>query len=264
MSPSLKVFISIAALCLSALPLVANSQSYSPEQTSEMWLSALKRNDANAMALLGSTPEQYLRITEQAKADCGDENSTLFLSDIHQADAKDHYFNLVQPYLEIANQSRDEYAQLAQAVLEDIDTETRLSIEQQQAAQEVGFALLAWAKRTDFSSEARLRNAIGILIDESRSFVATPATCKQINASHPLKRADHLVRLVKGLFKAYDFDIDKILSTIEVSAQGQYLDKENVQRAKIRISYQVFEARGFVIVEMKRVDDQWFFTENLL
>jgi hypothetical protein len=259
----LHTLFSIIGLIICATPYFARAQNYSPEQTAQMWLSALRRNDANAMALLGSTPEQYLAFVDQAKAECGKEADLIFFDNVQSPDAKDRYFALLQPYLASANQWRDEYADISKATLEDIDTETQLSIEQQQAAREVGLATLNWAQRTDFSSEARLKNAIGVLIDESRLYISTPETCTQLNQTKPLKRADHLVRLVKGVLKAYDFNLDTILSTMKVSAEKQYLDNDKNHRAKIRISYQVFEARGFVIVDMKRQGDQWFFTESM-
>jgi hypothetical protein len=80
---------------------------------------------------------------------------------------------------------------------------------------EIMLALQGWANRTDFSDPVRLRRALDAVSREVRATHAkTIDDFVLTDFETALVSGDGLIRAVKGVLKAYDFDADAVLASI--------------------------------------------------
>ncbi len=255
------------ALSLAAALLTTNvSAAYTPEQTAQTWVSALKRNDVNTLMLLALTPDRYLEHREQVrelcyvKSDSASADWGVYLS-LNQADPRAALFAMISPFLAEANSHRDAWANDMQGMLDELlnNSKDPLDADQAAAVREVAMATKAWALRTDFSDEKRLRRAIDVFVTEAQAIHQVFGACDQYDSAKLVQKLDPALRAIKGIMKAYDFDIDQALSQINISNGGKLSKADGRSIAKVRIGYRLFEARGSSILELYQVGDQWFF-----
>ena len=71
-----------------------------------------------------------------------------------------------------------------------------------------------------------------------------------------IAKLNHALIAAKGVLKAYDLNVDKLLGSI-VASPG----KQSAELAEVRIAFQVFEAYGSSMVSMYRRQGEWFFWE---
>jgi hypothetical protein len=240
---------------------------YTPEQTAKTWVSALKRNDLNALMLLALTPERYLQEREQVRMVCyvkGEANWGAWFA-LDQSDPREKLFESLATQLATANSRRDRYAQDLQNILDELlnNSEDTLNPEQAAAVQEVGMAMKGWALRTDFSNERRLRKAIDVIVTELTAVHQVFAECDQHSTANLLKTLDRVLVAFKGVAKAYDLDLNQLLAQTKVSDAGIKL-VEGKGLATVRIDYRVFEARGSSVLALYQLGEQWFFWREAL
>ena len=254
-------FALVAALGISC----AFASTFTPEQTVSGWVSALKRNDVKAAMLLGTTPEEYLDLRKElagAWVDTPESNQrfTSDFADLLAPDASDRLFAQIQPHLLQVPMYSGMFASVADSLLAELGTDDAnesLSSEQVASATEVLNALKSWAARTDFSDEKRAKTAINTLVSAFRAAnVRSASDWARLSDDVRVGKLDFALQALKGITKAYDLNIDNLLSSTSVSA-GKALDQ-----SEVRIGYKVFEARGSSMIKMFLRDGEWFFWDR--
>ena len=248
--------------------------AFTPEQTVNAWVSALKRNDVNAAMLLGTTPEEYLDLSKDLANDYIDtpESNASFASDFADLlapDASARIFAQVQPNLALANVYRDSFAGMADAMLQEFGSaganagansgaDSPLTPEQLAAANEVLQAFKGWAMRTDFSDEKRAMAAINAVVTAFRAANVRSATdWAKLSNDARIAKLNFVLQAVKAVLKSYDLDLDKLFASV-VATPG----KRSADISEVRIAFKVFEARGSSMFKMYQRSGEWFFWEN--
>ena len=254
------------SLLLGCLAVSHVAFAFTPEQTVNAWISALKRNDVKAAMLLGTTPEEYLELSKDLSNDYLDspESNASFatdFADLLAPDASARIFAQVQPSLALANVYRDSFAGMADGLLQEFgsnEADSQLTPDQLAAAQEVLQAFKAWAMRTDFSDEKRARASIDALVSAFRAANVRSATdWSKLSDDARVAKLNFALQAAKGIFKSYDLDIDKLLASV-VATPG----KQTADANEVRIAFKVFEARGSSMFKMYQRSGEWFFWEN--
>lgn len=244
--------------------------AFTPEQTVNAWLSALKRNDVKAAMLLGTTPEEYIELSKDLRNDYKDspESNASFatdFADLLAPDAAARIFAQVQPNLAMANMYRDSFAGLADGMLQELGSDgansggdAQLTPEQLAAAQEVLQAFKGWAMRTDFSDEKRMKASIDAVVSAFRAANVRSATdWAKLSDDARIAKLNFALQAVKGILKGYDLDLDKLLASITATP-----GKKTADASEVRIAFKVFEARGSSMFKMYQRAGEWFFWEN--
>jgi hypothetical protein len=258
------------ALLLGCLGFSQIAFAFTPEQTVNAWISALKRNDVKAAMLLGTTPEEYLELSKDLSNDYLDtpESNASFatdFADLLAPDASARIFAQVQPSLALANVYRDSFAGMADGLLQEFGSngansgaDSELTPDQLAAAQEVLQAFKAWAMRTDFSDEKRARASIDAVVSAFRAAkVESASDWAKLSDDARVAKLNFALQAVKGIFKSYDLDIDKLLASVIATA-----GKQTAEASEVRIGFKVFEARGSSMFKMYQRSGEWFFWEN--
>ena len=261
----IRYFRFLSFLLISLAP-AASAWSYSPEQTAMAWVTALKRNDVKAALLLGTTPEEYLKV----RADLADEykdtpeSNTAFAAQFNlllAPEAEQRIFALVQPLLSQANNYRGSMAGLGHGMLEawtDPEAPEQITPEQAAAALEVLKAFENWAGRTDFSDPARAKVAINAVVTTFRAAnVRSARDWAQLSDDARISKLNYLLIAIKAACRAYDLNLDNLLGSINATPGTQSLD-----HAEVRIAYKVFEARGSSKIDMYQRQGEWFFWQD--
>ena len=244
--------------------------AFAPEQTVNAWVSALKRNDVKAAALLGTTPEEYLELSKDLANDYVDspESNASFASDFADLlapDASARIFAQVQPNLGMANMYRDSFAGMADGMLQEFgsagpnsESDSQLTPEQLAAATEVLQAFKGWAMRTDFSDEKRAMAAINAVVSAFRAANVRSATdWAKLSDDARIAKLSFVLQAVKSVLKSYDLDLDKLFASVTAT-----LGKQTADISEVRIGFKVFEARGSSLFKMYQRSGEWFFWEN--
>ncbi len=263
-----KKFIAVLwrSILLSCLGLSQFALAFTPEQTVNAWVSALKRNDVKAAMLLGTTPEEYLELSKDIANDYADtpESNASFatdFADLLAPDAPARIFAKVQPNLAAANMYRDSFAGMADSMLQefsDAGPDSQLTPEQLVAANEVLQAFKGWALRTDFSDEKRAKAVINAVVSAFRAANVRSATdWAKLSDEARVAKLSFALQAVKGALKSYDLDLDKLFASIEATP-----GKQSPEFSEVRIAFKVFEARGSSLFKMYQRSGEWFFWEN--
>ena len=238
--------------------------AFTPEQTVNAFVSALKRNDVKTAMLLGSTPEEYLELSKDLANDYVDspESNANFASnfaDLLAPDASARIFAQVQPNLAMANIYRDSFAEMADSMLGNFGSaDSPLTPEQLAAANEVLQALKGWAMRTDFSDEKRAMATINAVVSAFRAANIRSATdWAKLSDDARIAKLSFVLQAAKGALKSYDLDLDKLFASV-VATPG----KQTANISEVRIAFKVFEARGSSLFKMYQRSGEWFFWEN--
>jgi hypothetical protein len=241
-------------------------RAYTPVQTAQTWVSALKRNDVNTLLLLALTPERYLQERESVNWFCHtpDKGNWGGMFALDQANPKQALFEMLAPELKTINAQRDSIAGEMQTAVDELlnNNKDPLDADQAAAIREVALATKSWALRTDFSDEKRLRRAIDVFVSEVQPMHKMFGECEKHDSVALIKNLDRGLRAIKGVLKAYDFDVDQALSQTSFSSGGNISQSDGRSIAKVRINYRLFEARGTSILELYQAGDQWFFWQE--
>jgi len=244
--------------------------AYTPEQTVAAWVAAIKRNDVKAAMLLGTTPEQYIALSDDLANEYTDtpESNLAFAKNFEillAPDAVDRIFVEVQPSLVGLNVYRDSFAEMGNSMLAEMGTNadaeggTALPPDQLAAAREVFAAFQGWSMRTDFSDEKRARAAIVALVTAFRAVnVRSASDWAKLSNDGRIEKLSFALVAVKDILKAYDLNLDKLLGSIAATPGKQTADE-----ADVRIAYRVFEARGSAVIEMFQRGGEWFFWREI-
>lgn len=240
--------------------------AFSPEQTVNAWIAALKRNDVKAAMLLGTTPEEYIELSKDLRNDYSDspESNVSFaadFADLLAPDASARIFAQVQPNLALGNMYRDSFATMADSLLQEFasnGSDSQLTPEQLAAANEVLQAFKGWAMRTDFSDEKRAKAAIDAVVVAFRAAnVRSASDWVKLSDDARIAKLNFVLQAAKGILKGYELDLDKLLASVSATPGKQAADG-----SEVRIAFKVFEARGSSLFKMYQRSGEWFFWEN--
>lgn len=267
----------IRALLMSVLLAFAQlATASSPEETVRTWVQAMKRNDFNAMLLLMTTPEEYIRLRDELLREmpCRDKETHVqsyheTFDEIYAADTPERWYAKWEHFLPEANSYRDQYAALIGnfvdlVFLSDglVRDDPSFGGDQQAAAVEVSKALSNWAGRTDFSDPKRFKGLLSNLISNLKlEGIDSPQQCLALTPAQWLKKMDVFPKLIKDILLAYDLNVDRMLASISVRRVGPPKGA-SPGTVYVEISYKIFESRGKGVFAMYQREGEWFFSEG--
>jgi hypothetical protein len=140
---------------------VASWADMSPVQTTQAWLSAVKRNDTNAMMLLAFTPEENLRHRRSYQAECALPKTVYDELGGSTEAVTAHLVELTTPKLGEYNDDAQQIVLAAGELLSALPSDRETNDKDRQ---ELQLALQAWSARADFQDPQRWKKSISTLV----------------------------------------------------------------------------------------------------
>jgi hypothetical protein len=248
-----------AAVCGLSLALSCSAWAeLSPVQTTQAWISTVKRNDVNAIMLLAFTPEENLQHRKSSRDGC--DVFKRWYDDLggNTAAVNAKLAEYATPHL---GRFDNEANRLVLAIFEMFTNIPHDNETKQLDHMDLQRALQAWSDRTDFGDPRRLLKSISTTVEQWEHINRGMEHCARETDKAYFKRFDHALIALKSIARNYELDIDKILASASVRAGPQYTDDAGQKYAQVLIRYQVFEARVEMPLVLYQLDDQWFFED---
>jgi hypothetical protein len=254
----MKLISALGLLGACFLGVYAHASELSPVQTTQAWISAVKRNDSNAMMLLAFTPQEVLQHRSNFQDDCDAPKKWYDELGGNTQAVTAQLIEMTMPSLEAYDEEAKHMVLAAGQFLTALPEGQETNKTDQQALQR---ALQAWSERTDFTDPQRWMKSINVTIEQWEKLNVGIENCANETDKVYFKRLDHVWIALKAITRTYEFDIDKILASAKVRSGEFYTDDEGKKHAQVWISYQVFEAQVEMPVVLYQQDDQWFFDD---
>lgn len=268
-APMLFALLALAA-CGKDQEAAAISKDAAPHETVLATVEMLQNNNVSGLLQASLPPAEYQKLQAkwgQNKETITDEERAKFAQQMEMLtapDAEQVLFAKLEPFL--AQYDTKYKAQIPMYVgmgqtmaATAINQSKDMTSEQKQQAMDVLGALAGWISTTDWSNEAKAKQAIAVVVDTARKLdLGTLDEVRALSFEEAMPKFSTAMAGTKQALAVYGFDINKMLDTVSAETVS-----ENGDQAKVKYSYTLLGQPISGTVNLVRRDGRWFNKEAL-